>query len=128
MKGVKELNEAQEGYELYRHTDMRTYTRRVFSMFGGEQKRVLIRFSNEKIDTVVDRFGPGSEDNTVYYRPDDESHFVLSADIELSDQFYSWICGFREKATIISPPEVIDEFHRFLSDITNQYDNKQPEG
>ena len=128
MRDVKELSEEREGYELYRQTDMRTYTRRVFSMFGGEQKRVLIRFTNDKIDTVVDRFGPGSEDNTVYYRPDDDTHFILSADIEISDQFYSWICGFHKKAKIIGPPEVIKDFQQFLSEISERYDEKQPEG
>ena len=128
MRDVKELSEEREGYELYRQTDMRTYTRRVFGMFGGEKERVLIRFTNDMIDTVVDRFGPGSEDNTVYYRPDDKSHFVLSADIEISNQFFSWICGFHKKATIIGPPRVIDDFKSFLADISERYNEKQPEG
>ena len=128
MSDVKELSEEQEGYELYRQTDMKTYTRRVFGMFGGEQKRVLIRFTNDMIDTVVDRFGSGAEDNTVYYRPDGKSHFVLSADIEISNQFFSWICGFHKKAKIIGPPEVITQFQTFLSEISDRYNEKQPEG
>ena len=128
MRKVEELNEAQEGYELYRQTDMKTYTRRVFNMFGGEQKRVLIRFSKDLIDTVVDRFGPGAEDNTVYYRPDGKEHFILSADIEISDQFFGWICGLHNKAKIIGPPKVIEQFQAFLADISSNYEDQQPEG
>ena len=128
MCNVKELDEPQEGYELYRKTDMKTYTRRVFGMFGGEKERVLIRFTNDMIDTVVDRFGPGTNDAGVYYRPDGKTHFVLSADIEISNQFFAWICGCRRKATIIGPPQVIESFQSFLSDITYKYDEKQPEG
>lgn len=128
MSDVKELNEEQEGYELYRQTDMKTYTRRVFGMFGGEKERVLIRFTNDMIDTVVDRFGPGAEDNTVYYRPEGKTHFVLSADIEISNQFFSWICGFHKKAKIIGPPKVITQFQAFLSDISERYNEQQPEG
>lgn len=128
MSDVKELNEEQEGYELYRQTDMKTYTRRVFGMFGGEKERILIRFTNDMIDTVVDRFGPGAEDNTVYYRPEGKTHFVLSADIEISNQFFSWICGFHKKAKIIGPPKVITQFQTFLSDISERYNEQQPEG
>lgn len=128
MSKVQELNEERDGYELYRQTDMRTYTRRVFGMFGGEQKRVLIRFTNDMINTVVDRFGPGAEDNTVYYRPEGKSHFVLSADIEISDQFFSWVCGFRKKAVILGPPEVRGAFKSYLDDISWFYTEKQPEG
>lgn len=128
MSDVKELNEEQEGYELYRQTDMKTYTRRVFGMFGGEKKRVLIRFTNDMIDTVVDRFGPGAEDNTVYYRPEGKTHFVLSADIEISNQFFSWICGFHKKAKIMGPPEVVTQFQTFLSEISERYNEHQPEG
>lgn len=128
MSDVKELNDEQEGYELYRQTDMKTYTRRVFGMFGGEKERVLIRFTNDMIDTVVDRFGPGAEDNTVYYRPEGKTHFVLSADIEISNQFFSWICGFHKKAKIIGPPKVITQFQTFLSDISERYNEQQPEG
>lgn len=128
MKDVQELQEPQEGAELFQKTDMRTYTQRVFGMFGGVKKRVSIRFTNDMIDTVVDRFGPGTEGNNVFYRPDDKTHFVLNADIEISDQFYSWVCGFRKKAVITNPPEVIEGFKQFLHDISNRYEENKPSG
>ena len=42
MKDVVELQEPQEGYELFHSSDMKTYTQRVFGMFGGNKKRVTI--------------------------------------------------------------------------------------
>ena len=128
MCNVRELDETREGYEFYQKIDVRTYTRRVFGMFGGERERVIIRFTNDMLDTVVDRFGPGTEDNTVFYRPEGKSHFVVSADIDISNQFFSWICGFRKKAVIVSPPKVVDAFKAFLSDISARYENEQPGG
>ena len=114
--------------EDYEKIDVRTYTRRVFGMFGGQRERVIIRFTNDMLDTVVDRFGPGGEDNTVYYRPEGKSHFVLSADIDISNQFFSWVCGFHKKAVIMGPPAVIEQFKSFLSDISRYYNDNQPEG
>lgn len=126
MKDVMELQEPQEGYELFHGSDMKTYTQRVFGMFGGDKKRVTIRFTNDMIDTVVDRFGSGADGNNVFYIPDGKTHFLLNADIEISDQFFSWVCGFRKKAVITNPSEVVEDFQKFLDDIQNRYNN-QPE-
>ena len=126
MKDVEELQEPQEGYEQFRNLDMRTYTQRVFGMFGGDRKRVTIRFTNDMIDTVVDRFGSGADVNNVFYIPDGKTHFLLNADIEISNQFFSWVCGFRKKAVITNPSEVVEDFQKFLDDIQNRYNN-QPE-
>ena len=105
----------------FRKIDMRTYTQRVFSMYGGEQKRVSMRFINPLLDTVIERFGTGAE---VFYRPDDDTHFIVSADVEISDQFYGWICGFRKKAVIVSPPDVVADFQKFLGDIRGRYESE----
>lgn len=119
MKDVGKLEEPREGERVFAEIDMNTYTQRVFSMFNGEQKRVMIRFTNDRLDTVVDRLGIN---NGTTYLADDPSHFIAVADIEVSDQFYSWICGFRKKATILSPVEVVDGMKKFLEDISKRYE------
>ncbi|MGM9584276.1 MAG: helix-turn-helix transcriptional regulator [Faecousia sp.] len=122
MKGVDIVtNESREGGAEFSKIDMRTYTQRVFSMYGGEQKRVSMRFINPLLDTVIERFGTGAE---VFYRPDDDTHFIVTADVEISDQFYSWICGFRKKALIVSPPDVVADFQKFLGDIQGRYQSE----
>jgi len=119
MKEVAMLNEPRDGESVFSKIDMRTYTQRVFSMFGGEEKRVSIRFVNSLLDSVVERFGFGAE---TFYVPDGEKHFVITTDIEISDQFYGWICGFRKKAVIVSPPDVVADFQNFLDDIYGRYE------
>jgi predicted DNA-binding transcriptional regulator YafY len=121
MKEVKAYDEPREGERVFAEIDMNTYTQRVFSMFNGEQKRVMIRFTNDRLDTVVDRLGIN---NGTTYLADDPSHFIAVADIEVSDQFYSWICGFRKKATILSPVEVVDGMKKFLNDISGRYETE----
>ena len=119
MKEVTALNEPREGAEVFAAIDMETYTRRVFSMYGGQQKRVSIHFDNSLLDKAIERFGTTPD---VFYGPDDERHFVVTADVEISDQFFSWVCGFRKRATIINPPDVVEDMQKFLKDIAGRYE------
>lgn len=121
MKSVEILSEAREGNLEFSKINMETYTQQHFGMFSGEKKRVSLRFTNNLLDTIVDRFGTGAE---VFYRPDDENHFVVSTDIAISDQFFGWVAGFRKMAQIISPPDVVADFQTFLSDISQKYESE----
>ena len=87
-------------------------------MFGGENKRVSIRFENSLLDTVLDKFGVGFG---AEYRPDGEEHFVVTTDVTVSDQFYAWVCGFGKKAKIIAPAQVAADYNAHLSAILSQY-------
>lgn len=98
--------------------DMKTYIRQSFSMFGGEQVKVTIRFENSLLDTVIDKFGVGFG---AEYRPEGESHFVVTTDVAVSKQFYAWVCGFGAKAKIVSPEQVVKAFGKHLTDIQKQY-------
>ncbi len=120
MKEVKALDEPREGAEAYAAIDIETYTRRVFSMYGGPQKRVSVRFINPLLDTAIERFGTAPD---VYYRSDGDTHFVVTADVEISDQFFSWVCGFRDRAKILNPPEVVEGMQKFLADIAGRYES-----
>lgn len=120
MKEVKLLDEPREGTEAFEAVDIESYTRRVFSMFGGDQKRVSIRFINPLLDTAIERFGTSPD---VFYRPDDERHFVVTADVEISNQFFAWVCGFGKRAKIINPPDVVEDMRKFLSGISRMYES-----
>ena len=121
MKEVEIVHEPRDGSAAYDKIDIKTYTQRVFSMFGGEDKFVSIRFTNDLLDTAVERFGNGEG---VFYRPDDKGHFIVSAHVEVSKQFYAWICGFHIKAQIVNPPEVVDGMKEFLRSIAERYETE----
>lgn len=118
MREINVTKEPREGAEAFAEIDLTTYTKRVFSMFGGKNRRVNMRFNNSLLSVVIERFGTGSD---VFYRPDGKSNFIVTADIEISDQFFSWICGFRKRASIISPSDVVEDMKKFLKDIESKY-------
>lgn len=117
MKDVLLLPEPQEGKEAFEAIDLQSYTQRVFSMFGGEKQLVAMQFENHLLDSVIDRFGTK---NASYSKVDDE-HFSVSVEVELSNQFYSWLLQFGEKAKIMHPKEVADGMRKFLEKIITMY-------
>jgi hypothetical protein len=61
MKGVEILNEPREGNMEFSKINMEAYTQQHFGMFSGDKKRVSLRFTNNLLDTMVDRFGTGAD-------------------------------------------------------------------
>ena len=119
MKEVKELTLAREWDEEFAtNVNMDNYTRRVFSMFGGERERVTIRFIDQRLDTVVDQFGIEG----VKYEKVDDTHFTAQAEVELSDMFYAWVCGFGRRAKIIDPPHVVENMREYVKKISDMYE------
>ena len=116
MKNLSFTQQPRDGEEAFKKLDMKTYTQRVFSMFGGEKKYIRMRFINPLLDTVIDRFGTKG----VSYTKADDSHFRISANIEISDQFYSWVCGFGKKV-MIETPDVAAGFAAYLDKIREMY-------
>ncbi|MBR5156976.1 MAG: WYL domain-containing protein [Clostridia bacterium] len=118
MKGINETDEPREGQEEFDKIDIASYTRRVFSMYGGTQERITMRFITPLLDTVIERFGTGTD---VFYMPKDKNHFSVVANVEISDQFFGWICGFGKRAKIESPPRVVEQMKTYLLNVSDLY-------
>lgn len=119
MRDVRVLEEARNTCkEWSAKRDMKTYIRRTFSMFGGEQVKVTIRFENSLLDTVIDKFGVGFG---AEYRQDGDDCFSVTMELAVSDQFFAWVCGFGEKAEILAPQKIVSAFKSFLEKIIERY-------
>lgn len=116
MKDLKLLDEPREGEDVFKNIDLTTYTQRTFGMYGGTKEKVTMRFISPLLDTVVDRFG-----TDVFYMVDGKDHFKVVADVEVSPQFFGWICGFGNRAVIESPQNVVDDFQKHIEKIQSKY-------
>ena len=117
MKDVRRTKKPRDGADAFFQVDLRTYTKRVFSMFGGERKTVSIRFINPLLDAVVDRFGTKDAN----YSRSDDGHFTVTAEVEISDQFFGWLLGFGNKAKLTAPESAVREFLSYLDKIRATY-------
>lgn len=135
MKNVCLTGKPREGSEVYEKIDIQNYTRRVFSMYGGKQHRVKLRFINRLLDTAVERFGRKGDVQNDYrfvntdpiYTAIDDGHFTVEATVETSDQFYGWLLGFGKRVKILEPESVIDDFRAYLDKIRAMYEKRPPE-
>lgn len=116
MKDLKLLDAPREGEDVFKDIDLTTYTRRTFGMYGGTKEKVTMRFINSLLDTVVDLFG-----TDVIYMKVDNNHFKVVADVEVSPQFFGWICGFSNRVVIESPQNVVDDFQKHIEKIQSKY-------
>ena len=119
MKCVALTGDPRDGKEAFAAIDLKTYTKRVFSMFGGKQERVTIRFINPLLGAVVDRFG--NDKSSVQYTKVDDTHFSVTTQVEISDQFFGWVLGFGKKAKILEPASVVDKFAAYLDKVREMY-------
>ena len=117
MKNLKLLGCPRDGDADFKKIDLKTYTQRTFSMFNGNKERIRLQFVMSLLDTAIERFGR----ENVSYSKIDNHHFILSADVEISDQFFGWLCGFGTKVQILSPSNVKQEFFTYLDKIRSKY-------
>lgn len=117
MTSVQPLDLPREGGDQFPESDIARYASRVFGMFRGEEKELRIRFTNNLVNAVLDRFG---QEQMLF--PDGEGHFTATVRVAVSPQFYGWLCGFGNEAVILSPDEEAEAFRDYVRDILRGYD------
>jgi hypothetical protein len=117
MKDVRQTGEPREGMDAFKAMDMETITQRVFGMMSGRRERVTLRFITPLLDTAVDRFGRKG----VVYQKVDEDHFTVTADVDVSDQFFAWVTGFGRRVKIVAPESVVEKYKKHLDKVREMY-------
>lgn len=88
------------------------YSKAHFSMFGGEEDVVTVRFNNSLIGVVLDRFG-----KDVSIIPKGNEYFDARLKVVVSDQFFGWIVGLSGKAKIVAPESVVQQYATLIDGI-----------
>ena len=119
---MDKLNEVpssrREGKEIFESLEVEDYSKKVFSMFGGEAVKVGLEFSERLAGVVIDRFGK----DTFFTVNEEEKTFRFDTDIVVSPNFYGWLFSFGKDARILYPQSVIDGFKEYLSSVSGMYE------
>ena len=120
MKDVFDLEDQPRDCKVfYNEMDISSYTNTAFSMFRGENKRVTLRVSNDLAGVVADRFGY----NTHILSDEREGFFRCEAEVQISDQFYSWLSGFRGDLTLVAPDDIREDYISYLRKLVSCYED-----
>lgn len=92
-----------EGFDLSQFIETK------FGMFGGEQVSLDLRFTNNLINPVIDRFGLKTP-----ILQDDPEHFIAHVRASISPVFYSWLFQFGDRAQVLSPKRIAQDYRIML--------------
>lgn len=106
----RETAEKVTGFDVSEHVSG------IYGMFGGREESVSVQFDNSLIGLVADRYG---RDCSI--RRCDENSFVLHTKAQISPQFFAFIFGCGDKARILSPQSVIDEYSQVIKGVAALY-------
>ena len=101
--------------------DLASYVRTIFDMHSGEPQRVTLELDNSLLNVAMDRFG-----REAHYRRAGEHTVVVSAQVEVSPTFLSWVLCFGGQAKILEPPSAREALQTLAQDALERY--QQPEG
>lgn len=91
------------------------FTEETFKMFGGEPEEVTLRFANELIGTIYDKFG----EDTPMLRVD-EATCAARVKVQVSPTFWGWVFQFCGELQITEPQELIDTYKALLQEAINR--------
>ena len=116
MLHISEVDEPREGKQEFKEFNLPHYTRSLFGMFGGEEKKVTIEAANSMVGVMIDRFG---KDITIV--PVDKGHFQITVTVSVSDQFLGWIIALGEDVKITGPEEIVEQMRQMAKRLAEQY-------
>lgn len=85
------------------------FVEQTFKMFSGDPAEVTLRFADDKIGTVYDKFGEDTEIRRI-----DEDTCEARVAVQISPTFWGWLFQFNGEMQIIDPPELIDTYRSML--------------
>lgn len=116
MRFVEKLEESCVHNTITETFDTTEHTSELFGMYNGEKKRLQIYFPFYLSGVVVDRFG-----SKAHIAEHDEKGFVIEVDVQISSQFWSWLCGLGSDVRLLAPDDAIEALRKFLDSIRNIY-------
>lgn len=116
MDNIGIFHQKRDGKDVFNGIKLNERSLQMFSMFSGKVQNVKIRFSNHLANVVIDRFG-----RDIVMIPEDEKHFTIHTDIEVSPQFFGWLCGLGKSVRILSPADVVEEMGNYVKGIAEMY-------
>ena len=116
MSSITQTGQARVLGPDYEALDLSGYGKNVFGMFRGARTTVKLRFENGLAGVVIDRFGRGA-----VCVPDGPEHFLLTADIVVSPQFYAWLAGLGSRVRIVHPDSAAADYRDYLRRILASY-------
>lgn len=115
MKEIEIQEDNREGRDIMESFDLASFSKATFGMYAGEETIVSLYADNSMCGVIIDRFG-----TDITMRPINDKIFEARVKVNVSPQFYGWLCALGKKVDIHSPEKVKKEYIDYLKDIICQ--------
>ncbi|QOY36795.1 WYL domain-containing protein [Anaerobacillus isosaccharinicus] len=96
--------------------DPSKYTKQLFNMYGGEEKWIEIKFKNNLINVIIDRFG-----KEVPITREGDNDFILKTKAVISDGLVQWLLTCGANAFVLGPTELKKRMMEESQNLYNLY-------
>ena len=91
-------------------------SKKTFGMYDGQEERVRISFDESLLGVVLDRFG-----TDVILLDKGEARYEAAVDVQVSQQFFGWICGV-SGVKICGPEHVVQQYKNYIKGQFEKYE------
>lgn len=116
MQDIEISKEDRKGKSAFEKFDIASYSKSVFSMFGGEETDVRLSVDNSLIGVIADRFG-----KNIFVSKESDTSFNVTVRVALSPQFYGWLFALGTKVRIVAPQNAAEDFKEYVNRIAENY-------
>jgi len=113
MRNVRIL---EEQFIADPYFELKTYTSRMFHMFGGELISLEARFHTQRINVVIDRFGIDAN-----IMDQQDGTFLLKAQVVMSEGLVRWLCRWGGDVKVLHPKELVQQMKQEAENMYAQY-------
>lgn len=118
MEKIELTDKKRSGTEQFSKIDLAKYSQATFGMFAGESVKVTLSVDNSLVGVIADRFG---KNFFITADEENENRFLVSVNVNLSEQFFGWLFALGENAKLISPEDVVKKFKKHSRKVSNMY-------
>lgn len=121
MTRIRLLDEARTGQDVFAKFDTAVYSKKIFGMYGGEEKLVKLRCARALAGVIIDRFGKES------MLVEDGDGFTVTVRVFESPTFLAWVMGFGRDMQVLSPASTREALANQARDVLSVYENNGSE-
>lgn len=101
---MRHIEIMEDRFETDPSFDLQKHTSKSVNMFAGDEQTVVVRFTNELINVVLDEFGLNAN-----IEPDGDDHFILKRHTKISNGLLTWLLSWGEKAEVLEPSSLVTQ-------------------
>lgn len=118
MIAVKVENEGVNEEKRPKNLDISKHRKQAFSMYTGESTWVRFEVNLDMLDVIFDKFG----ENTKFIHKG-EGTVQFETEVQVSNLFFGWCCGFGQRIKIVSPKNIVEKFKTYINSIVDRYNS-----